>query len=74
MSDSAASPRSESRCLRCQQPLPNGARFCVSCGFHNDADLMERRVAAESELERRKSRAATWRRLLRFFPVFRWWT
>jgi hypothetical protein len=73
MSGSKVLPGSENRCLRCRQPLPEGARFCVSCGFHNDADLMEKRVAAESEIERRKSRAATWRKLLRFAWFFRRW-
>ena len=63
---------SGAKCVRCQQPLPDGTTFCIGCGHQNSPDdMLSRQLGIDSELERRRGSLSVWNRIISFFTG--WW-
>jgi len=67
-------PVSVLKCARCQQPLPEGSGFCVSCGCNNDMALLERQAKVGMDANRRIERLGFWKRLSEALPFLRIFT
>jgi hypothetical protein len=62
------------KCARCQQSLPDGSGFCVSCGHNNDAAMMQRAANVHLAADKRQARLGVWKRIVDALPFLRIFT